>query len=585
MRLHGLPNSTWALAILACGVVGAASPGTAWAAKKSKGPAPAITHLVPSGGKAGSSFACTIGGTLSKSENQVWADHPGIVFHPTAKPEIFDVTIAPDAPPGPHLVRFFNDDGASPPRIFVVGTYDEASDIEPNDDARKPQRLSKIPVTVNGVLEKSGDTDTFAFRAEAGRWIVLDLNGYALGSTMDPAMRLLDERGVEIEMSHDTHNLDPFIAWRVTKSGVYLAQVMAFAHPPAADVTLKGSASHVYRLTITDQPYARAAWPCAAARENPGKVKLLGWNFGDGMEGPEAGLDEEAGTTGADLRRVRSANGESVLVAVVDSPIMEEIEPAKEATKAQAIHLPTTICGRIDAPKDEDRFSFAASKGDNLEFRVRSFALHAPTDAWLRIEDPQGKVLQQSDDEKEGGFDPLLKWKAPADGEYVLAIGDLFGRGGWQYVYAIEAGPPVPRVQATIDANAYKVDAGNSIEIKVSVKTSGEFKGKFTVKAEGLPEGVSAKPAEVNAKGGEAKLTLNAEAAAASTGGPFEVTLSTSSPDAPRTIKADFEIAVTEPRGDRLINRDSRAWLTVAGKGGQPPAANSGSAPAAAEVK
>ncbi|HEY2572474.1 MAG TPA: PPC domain-containing protein, partial [Verrucomicrobiaceae bacterium] len=195
------------------------------AAKKSKGPPPAISHLLPSGGKAGSTFSCTIGGELAKSENQVWTDHPGLMFHPTAKPVVFDVTISPEVPPGPHLVRFYNEDGAAPPHVFVVGKYDEVAEVEPNDDFHKPQRLAKIPVTVNGVLEKSGSADTFAFEAQAGKWIVLDLQGYALGSQMDPAMRLLDEHGVEVAMSHDTYNLDPLIAYEAKKSGTYIVQV------------------------------------------------------------------------------------------------------------------------------------------------------------------------------------------------------------------------------------------------------------------------------------------------------------------------------------------------------------------------
>ena len=105
-------------------------------AKKAKGPPPAISRLTPSGGKVGSTFTCTVGGTLAKSENKVWTDHAGILFKPTAKADVFDVTIAPDVPLGAHLVRFFNDDGASPSRVFVVGKLDEVADTEPNDDAR-----------------------------------------------------------------------------------------------------------------------------------------------------------------------------------------------------------------------------------------------------------------------------------------------------------------------------------------------------------------------------------------------------------------------------------------------------------------
>jgi len=44
------------------------------------------------------------------------------------------------------------------------------------------------------------------------------------------------------------------------------------------------------------------------------------------------------------------------------------------------------------------------------------------------------------------------------------------------------------------------------------------------------------------------------------------VVLTTSTPDAPLSVKATYDLRGTEPRGDRLVNEDSAAWLTVVGK-------------------
>lgn len=548
----------------ACGLIALAS--ASFAAKKPAGPPPAISSLFPDGGRAGSSFPCRIAGTLTKTQTHVWTDHEGIVFKPTGKTDTFDVVVAANTPPGPHLLRFFNDNGASPPRIFVVGRCDETADIEPNDDFHEPQRLPGLPVTVNGRLEKAGDVDTFEVKVGAGRRLVCDLQGYALGSPMDPALRVLDERGVEIAMSHDTHNLDPFIACEVKKAGAYLVQVMAFAHPPAADVNLKGGADHVYRLTITDRPYARAVWPPAVKRGTEGKVKPLGWNFGALMEGPETRADASRAIASDEMLRIPTANGEPVLAAVVNSAPVTEVEPNNDSVKAGRVALPSAIAGRIETPGDEDRFVFSARKGERLEFRVRSFALRSPMDAWLRIEDKRGKTLQQADDEREGAFDPVLNWRAPADGDFILAVGDLFSRGGWSFVYVVEAGPAAPRITATLDANAYRLEAGKTVDLKLSSKPGGGFKGKLIVRVEGLPEGVSAKEVELPAKGGDLKLTLSAGAGVVAANRPFSVFIATSAPDAPQTFRASFPLPVTEPRGDRLIDEDSRAWLTVVGK-------------------
>jgi hypothetical protein len=49
--------------------------------------------------------------------------------------------------------------------------------------------------------------------------------------------------------------------------------------------------------------------------------------------------------------------------------------------------------------------------------------------------------------------------------------------------------------------------------------------------------------------------------------------VSTSAPDVPLTALATFDLRGVEPRGDRLINEDSMAWLTVSGKAEEKKAA------------
>ncbi len=136
------------------------------------------------------------------------------------------------------------------------------------------------------------------------------------------------------------------------------------------------------------------------------------------------------------------------------------------------------------------------------------------------------------------------------------------------YLYGLECGPPKQEVIATLDASAYKLEAGGTTEVKVNVKMNGEFKAKLGFRADGLPEGVTLKAADekVSLKGGEVKLTLSATPEAKPANQPFEVVIATFPPDAPMTTKATFDLRGVEPRGDRLVNEGSQAWLTVTGK-------------------
>jgi len=217
---------------------------------------PAFENIFPAGGQAGTQVECTVAGKgLEAGSPIARSNHPGLVLLAGDKPKKFIATIAKDVPPGPYLVRFYTPEGSTPTRIFVVGKFTEPLEKEPNDvlaDTKTSE--AKMNVTINGVLEKAGDVDTHAIRVQKGKTIALELHGYALGSPMDPAMRLLNDRGVEIAAGHDTHNLDPHIEHTPKADGTLFVQVFSFAHPPAADVALKGSANHVYRLTMTDEP-------------------------------------------------------------------------------------------------------------------------------------------------------------------------------------------------------------------------------------------------------------------------------------------------------------------------------------------
>lgn len=535
---------------------------------------PVLESLFPCGAKSGStkSIITFTGKDLDKAKASVWCDHPGIVFTATEKAKVYGVSVSPDVSPGPHLVRLFNAEGASLPHVFVVGKHEEAIDTEPNDDHLTAQRITSLPVTLHGKLEKSGDVDTFAVQLKKGRTFVADLQGYGLGSQMDPAMKLLDAQGVEVALSHDTYCLDPRIQYVVQEDGTYYVQLMSFVHPPAADVALKGSATHVYRLTLTDQAFAGNATPCAVQR---GSMAKLTTASGEVM------IDTSLRSAGERRMAVAAPQGESLFVALVTPSVVMETASKDDTKPAQTLALPFAVCGTIAPTGDVDRYGFSAKKGESWAFRVHAAAVHSPLDASLRIEDKAGVVLQQNDDTAEGDPDPSLKWKVPSDGDFVVAVSDLYQRGGAEFCYALEAIPPSSSLVATLPDASVKIDAGKSAELKVTVKLTGDFKGKLLARLVGPTQGVTAKETEVPAKGGDIKIPLVAEGQAPAFSGPVEVFIVTSSPDAPMTFKATYDLRGVEPRGDRLINEDSRVWLTVTPAPVKSPVASGASSPPA----
>ena len=185
-------------------------------------------------------------------------------------------------------------------------------------------------------------------------------------------------------------------------------------------------------------------------------------------------------------------------------------------------------------------------------------------DAILRIEDQDGKMLAQADDGE--NLDPVLKWKATKDGEYKVVVTDRFHGGSSDHVYELNIQPFEPSLSAELDNHGYRLETGKSAEVKMKVKLNGTFEGKIQAKAVQLPPGVTSKPVEVPAKGGEVKLKLEAQADAEASQSPFAVELVTSGPDKVQTVLASYALPFPEPRGDFLITTDTRPWLTLAAK-------------------
>ena len=534
--------------------------------------APAVEYLFPCGGRQGTTVTVRAGtkadAKLEPWPAKAWSDCPGLELTPAEENGTFRVKIPADAPPGPHLVRVYNDEGASTPRVFTVGRHRADIEKEPNDGAAKAQAIEELPAVIDGRLEKPGDADSYSFQAEAGRWIVAELECRRLGAPADPALHLLGPDGSQVAFTHDTFGFDPLVAFQATRSGRYVLQVVAFAHPPAADVRFAGSASTVYRLSVTTGPYARSAFPACVVRSGKTQLRLTGWNF---PSPDDHTMTVEFDPSGA-LRRDRQAIlalpalHNLLRLPLVDVPLIEEAEPNNAAEGAQRVEGSVAVAGRIDPAGDVDRFSFAAKKGERLNLMVRSDSLNFPLDALLTIAGADGKEVQRSDDppgsrEAPGAGDPRIEWTAPADGTYVASLSDLNRAGGADYLYHLEITRPTPDFTATLETHAAKVEPGKTVEVKITVTRQNGHAAPLSVVATGLPEGVTATSADVPQKGGPVTLTLSAAPTAKPGGQPFRIAVLSPDEDKPAARFATFTLGEGE-----LVKSADTAWLTV----GQP---------------
>lgn len=524
--------------------------------------APSLTHLFPAGGKQGTSFSITLGGKTGERAG-VWVSGEGVTISTPDSKGKATATISPDAITGLRLVRSFNDEGASAPRWFSVGVLSETAETEPNDDVSAGQKLDKLPLCVNGALEKSGDIDGFSFEVEAGKTIVAAVEAYALGSPVDPLLTLFDEAGTRVSVASDGRSLDPVLTWKAEKKGRYTLQISGFTHPPAADVRFTGGASDVYRIHLTTGPVVTQFLPAAVGYGTKQPVELRGWNLEKIDPAFEIDGAKLAVATPVQLLQLpKWSIGPVQVVAASSVPVVEK-EPNDKPAEATIVGLPCVTGGTISKAGDIDRFAFQAKKGERITVRVRSKGLGMPLDASARIESSDGKVLASNDDQGDSP-DPLAGFTAAADGTYQAVITDLFNKGGEMHGYVVEIGTEPPDFEVSLTSkDAIVLAAGKTAEVTGKVKRIASFAGPLSATIEGLPVGVIADTATVDEKKGEVKITLTASQNASAANVPVVLAVFAKEGKPPLHRTATFALRGEAKRGTSLLDESDQLWLTV----------------------
>ncbi len=527
------------------------------AVAKTKAPV-AGTTFFPAGAQRGMTSIITLTSSIDPVNRQVAIDCPGVQLVSGAKDQV-QVAITPDAPLGLHLLHVYNDQGCSEPRWFSIGTLPEIEEHEPNDSLGEEQFIDSLPVCINGRLGKHGDADLFAFQLREGETLTASLEAYALGSLVDAFLQLRDDQNNVLATAHDGRNLDPVLVFKAPRLGRYSLELAGFNHPPAADVAFTGGPAVIYRLHLTTGPATLRLFPAVVSRTSPNHLDMLGAGSTpidfDGSRLPPEPLIQ--------LISPPNALG-PVQVAVTDSPVLREVEPNNELGNAMPLAVPGCVAGRIDKPGDVDRFSFQAKKGVSYTVRLLAKALGLPLDAFLTLTDSTGKELARNDDATDGD-DPLLNWKAPADGTYQVVVTDLFNRGGEAAEYVLTLGPGEETFAATITSkNVLSIEAGKTVELKASLKRIGGFSGSLTARVIGLPPGVIANEVTLTGKTSDIALTLRAAANTASSNGPIQLVLATTGDKAALlTRTATIDLRGEIRRGTSALDRADYVWLTV----------------------
>jgi hypothetical protein len=468
-------------------------------------PSPKIVRVLPTGGKAGTTFEISVAGTDLSDVETLHFSFPGakvelldatkLIPMPAkgktatkgmttvnaSSAQLFKVTLPPNAPPGIHDLRVVTKNGISNPRAFVVGELNEIEEKEPNDDVPVAQSI-ETPIVVSGVIDKATDVDFFRFAGKKGQRLVISCLTSSIDSRLPAMLELFQQTPSGSKYLGSNRNYrdnDALLEMALPEDGEYYLRLSSFTYT-------QGGPDYFYRLTFSAGPWIDAVFPPAVEIGKEAKVAVYGRNLPGGMLTKEATIEERplekamltvqgpdaknatkldvAGYLDPSLAifdgmsvRIKSPFGASnaAMLIASDVPVVAEVEPNNTSEKPQTVTAPCMIAGHIDAAGDRDCFAFAAKKGQVFAVDTYADRFSQPADLRISIADAKGKTLLDLDDSTDVAYPsfysrsddpPSGRFTAPEDGTYVLTVvaKDSYGSHGPRHQYLVRLAAPKP---------------------------------------------------------------------------------------------------------------------------------------------
>jgi len=162
---------------------------------------------------------------------------------------------------------------------------------------------------------------------------------------------------------------------------------------------------------------------------------------------------------------------------------LAESEPNDALPEADETPLEAGVWGVLAAQGDVDRYKFSAKAGQSLVFEIAAASIGSKANIVLTVADAVGRVLADNNDFG-GTSDPLLSFRPPVDGEYVVAVSDLMREGSAEHTYRLSLGElavptavfplSVPAAtESEVLVSGYNVPA--DLRVKVPASAAGEI--------------------------------------------------------------------------------------------------------------
>lgn len=399
-----------------------------------------------------------------------------------------EVVIDANAAPGDRELRLGRPAGLSNPLCFQVGALPETREQEPNDPGGKwklpEQPPISLPATVNGQMSP-GDVDRIRFQGRKGQQLVVDVAARrlipyladAVPGWFQAVVAVYDSQGKELAYADDYRfNPDPALFCTLPADGIYTLEVR--------DALYRGREDFVYRVSLGELPFITRAFPMGGQTGTEVVAEISGYNL------PVSCIDMRADTTGIHRTKLTAGTlvSNDVLFATDTVPEMILTEAGTGENTGEALALPRTVNGVIDAPGDTDTFVFEGHAGEEVAAELWARRLGSPLDGMLRLIDSTGTVVASNDDTKDKmsellthHADAALQVTLPADGQYHLQVLDAQQQGGAEWTYRLYLGSPRPDFALIVTPSTLNMKPGQETPVTVHAVRKGGFQGEINV--------------------------------------------------------------------------------------------------------
>lgn len=517
---------------------------------------PRLSFTYPSAGQRGTEIEVTCsGGALADAKGLLF-DSPGLECVGLTGVEAgklkAKIKIAPDVKLGEHSYRVVTTSGISDLRLFYVTPFPLVEKVKEKD---KPNAVTPIALGTTAYGRTQGESqDKFEVELKKGQRLGVEVIGARLQTQniYDPHLTVAKADGTVIAEVDDCafSRQDPATSFVAPEDGKYVLTVK--------DSTNSGPGECHYLLNVGTFPRPFVAYPAGGHTDENLKVRLIGDAAGplerdvklSANPTPRFDLFPEDGQPAPQPVRMRVSTFPNVLEAEPNDDIAHAV-PTDKA-------LPLALNGIIEKAGDTDHFKVSAKKDETFDVKVFARRVRSPLDSVLTIWNMQGAQVGANDDD--GQLDSGIRWKVPADGEYVIKVEDKLGRGGPDFVYRVEIDRVQPRFTAWLpemvqnsnqERRAIVVPKGNRYATLVRVKRW-DVGGDAVIEPVDLPPGVTPLAGPIDKSVDTIPMVFEAAADAA-----------------PAAKFCTLNVKLTEPPKDTTVGSSVENDLDVAENGNQ----------------